>query len=71
MIMHETWRPALMFVLTSILTLNYIILPVVNIITPIVPPTLPTELWTLLTVTSGGYIVGRSGEKIVTTWKEK
>jgi hypothetical protein len=31
---------------------------------------LPRELWNLLQIGVGGYIVGRSGEKMVDKWKE-
>jgi hypothetical protein len=31
---------------------------------------LPDELWTLLTVGVGGYVVGRSGEKVAKTLRK-
>jgi hypothetical protein len=32
---------------------------------------LPDRLWDLMTLGVGGYVVGRTGEKITQRWKEK
>ncbi|MCS7280543.1 MAG: hypothetical protein NZ583_02795 [Desulfobacterota bacterium] len=31
---------------------------------------IPPDMWTLLEIGIGGYVVGRSAEKIVKTWKK-
>ena len=49
-----TWRPALMWICIIVIANNYILAPV----------------WNLLTIGVGGYIAGRSGEKIAQKWKE-
>jgi len=67
-----TWRPLLMMVITAIVACNYLFFPIINLAMPYSVSTLdlPRELWDLLTVGVGGYIVGRSGEKIMNKWKE-
>ena len=58
--MQRSWRPILMFICIIIIAWNYMIVPVAGL----PPMVLPKELWTLLTVGTGGYIALRSGEKI-------
>jgi len=66
-----TWRPILMLTITAIVGWNYLVAPLVELTVtlatgnqiPLSIP-LPEELWTLLTVGVGGYVLGRSGEKI-------
>lgn len=72
-----TWRPILMLVITAIVGWNYLFAPLIELIVQLttnnqIPLTieLPEELWTLLTVGVGGYIVGRSGEKVASKLKK-
>ena len=66
----STWRPLLMMVIVAIVAVNYLIFPVLNLfIEQELMIDLPVELWNLLQIGVGGYIVGRSGEKMVDTWK--
>ena len=63
--LQRNWRPTLMISIVAIVVNNYLLLPyAVAFGLPIVPLELPPELFTLMTVGVGGYIVGRSGEKI-------
>lgn len=65
------WRPLLMLSLVAIIVNNYILAPYLKAIfdwAVVLNP--PEQLWTLLTIGVGGYVVGRSGEKMVKTWKE-
>lgn len=61
-----TWRPITMLTLVFIVANNFIIAPYagalfgVNLMLPI-----PDQMWTLITLGVGGYIGGRSLEKIV------
>ena len=67
----SSWRPILMFNITLIVSVNYLIFPLIEVATGsklMIP--LPDELWTLLTVGVGGYVVGRSGEKVANTLKK-
>jgi hypothetical protein len=63
-----SWRPLLMYVLIFILVWNYILGPVIKIFTgSIITFELPGDVWTLLQIGLGGYVVGRSGESIART----
>lgn len=65
---QRNWRPAFSWTVVLIIANNYLVAPYVN--TFFGPDTLPVlmlpdELFTLFTIAFGGYIVGRSGEKIL------
>jgi hypothetical protein len=67
----SSWRPILMMNITLIVSVNYLIFPLIEVVSGnkmMIP--LPDELWTLLTVGVGGYVVGRSGEKVAKTLKK-
>ena len=60
-----SWRPMLMYVLIFILVWNYIVGPIVKVFTgSVITFELPSDVWTLLNIGLGGYVVGRSGESI-------
>ena len=68
--MASNWRPVLMLTFTAIVATNWLILPVVSWFGPhLVPLVLPPDMWDLLKIGVGGYIVGRSGEKITNIMK--
>lgn len=70
----SNWRPLLMMVMVCIIAMNYLLIPTAAIFYPplnAVEYELPQELWTLLQIGVGGYIVGRSGEKMITQWTGK
>ncbi len=68
--MASNWRPVLMLTFTAIVAVNWLILPVVSWFGPhLVPLVLPPDMWDLLKIGVGGYIVGRSGEKITKSLK--
>lgn len=70
--MQRNWRPTLMFVIIAILFNNFILYPYMALFTDkVVMLDFPEELWTLMTVGVGGYIAGRSGEKILTNMMQK
>lgn len=69
---QRNWRPALMWIIILIIANNYLIAPLVNQIATIFGSTailplldLPDKLFNLMTIGLGGYVVGRSAEKIV------
>lgn len=67
----SSWRPLLMMVSVLIIAINFLVIPVVAMAYPPVTANMvdfPNELWTLLQIGVGGYIVGRSGEKIIKNW---
>lgn len=66
------WRPTLMYVLIFILVWNYILGPVIKLILgTIITFELPGDVWTLLQIGLGGYVVGRSAESIARTVANK
>jgi hypothetical protein len=64
--MQRNWRPILMLTIVAIIVNNYILFPYAGAIFPDVIKVLdlPSELWTLMTIGVGGYIGGRTVEKI-------
>jgi len=70
--LQRNWRPILMISITAILVNNYILFPYISMFTDKVTMLeFPGGLWTLLTTGVGGYIIGRSGEKIAKNLKGK
>lgn len=58
--LQRNWRPILMLTFTFIIAWNYILSPIFSV--EAVP--IPTDMWELLKIGIGGYIMGRSAEKI-------
>lgn len=56
----RNWRPILMLVFTYIVAHNFVIAPLFHLSAVPIPP----DMWELLRLGIGGYIVGRSAEKI-------
>jgi hypothetical protein len=70
--LQRNWRPLLMLIFMVIITNNYIFFPYASLFTDKVTVLeLPDFMWQILKIGVGGYIVGRSGEKIVNMWKGK
>jgi len=68
----SSWRPLLMYVLIFILVWNYILGPIIKIVIgSVITFELPGDVWTLLQIGLGGYVVGRSGESIARTLANK
>ena len=68
----SSWRPLLMYVLIFILVWNYILGPVVKIFTgAVISFELPGDVWGLLQIGLGGYVVGRSAESVARTMANK
>lgn len=64
--LQRNWRPLLMLVAILIIANNYLIAPyswAFGFALPILE--LPDRLWGLLTIGVGGYVAGRSAEKIM------
>ena len=68
----SSWRPLLMYVLIFILVWNYILGPVIKIFTgAVISFELPGDVWGLLQIGLGGYVVGRSAESVARTIANK
>lgn len=64
------WRPILMLSFTAIIVVNYLVVPIAGWFgLRVAPLVLPPDLWTLLKIGVGGYVLGRSGEKIATSMR--
>lgn len=69
---QRNWRPVLMMVIIVIVANNYVLFPYLSLFTDKVAMLdLPEELFTLLSVGVGGYVVGRSGEKIAQSLRQR
>lgn len=71
----SNWRPCLMFLFMILIANQFIFLPLINLIlsffgTHMDIPALPEHAWSLLEIGVGGYVVGRSGERIMKTHAE-
>lgn len=63
--LQRNWRPLLMLVVIVIVANNYILYPYLSIFTERVRVLdLPDKLWTLMEIGVGGYILGRTAEKL-------
>lgn len=64
--MQRNWRPMLMLTFTAILANNYILVPYVGALTHGAVKLLefPAGFWGLLTIGVGGYLAGRTFEKV-------
>lgn len=70
--LQRSWRPMLMTLFGFIIFNNYVLAPYVALFAGLnVEVPLPPEMWDLLKIGLGGYVVGRSVEKGVKVWKDK
>ena len=66
----SAWRPITMLVFVFIIANNYIIAPYLLAFGYTVPTLdIPPDMWSLLQLGIGGYIMGRSAEKAVQVYK--
>lgn len=64
------WRPILMLAITAILVNNYLVAPYLSALFGFgLTLELPEPLWVLLTTGVGGYVMGRSAEKVARNWR--
>lgn len=65
------WRPTLMYVAIAIIANNYLLAPYLEaMFNWSVMLDLPERLWDVLTIGIGGYVAGRSGEKMLGKYAE-
>ena len=63
--LQRNWRPITMMTFVFIVAWNFILAPLFR--QPFL--VIPEQMWNLLQLGIGGYIIGRSGEKGIKTWK--
>ena len=69
--LQRNWRPLTMTTVVYIIAHNYIFAPILKMFVPqMVTLAIPPDMWDLLKLGIGGYIVGRSAEKIVKEYKQ-
>ena len=63
--LQRSWRPLTMLSFVSVVLSNYVIVPYAAAFGKVVPTlVIPGGMWALLTTGLGGYVVGRSVEKV-------
>jgi len=68
----SAWRPLTMLTFTAIVANNYIIYPYLSLFFADAPVlVIPPDMWDLLKIGLGGYVVGRSVEKSVAAYSGK
>lgn len=69
--LQRNWRPMIMVMFGFIIFNNFILYPYASLFTEkAVLLDTPKDLWDLIKIGLGGYVVGRSGEKIATVLKK-
>lgn len=69
--MQRNWRPILMLTIVAVIANNYLLYPYLSLFWDDAPKIkLPDKLFSLLSIGLGGYVIGRSGEKMMKTWKQ-
>jgi len=69
--LQQNWRPCLMLTIVAIVANNYLLFPYLQLFgVPSLVLELPEKLWNLMTLGVGGYIAGRTGEKMIEAWKK-
>ena len=63
--LQRNWRPLLMVLFGAIVANNYVLVPIFGTPSADIPP----DMWDLLKLGVGGYVLGRSAEKGVKAWK--
>lgn len=72
----KNWRPHLMYLIMGLLVFNGVAVPLTEAFTEVDLPILeawtaiPEQMWSLLQIGLGGYVVGRSAEKVAKEWKK-
>lgn len=69
--LQRNWRPITMMSFVVIVVNNYIAVPWLQTLgAPAVSLDIPPDMWSLLQIGIGGYIVSRGAEKGIKTWKD-
>lgn len=64
--LQRNWRPMLMCLFGYIVAHNYVLSPLFDVASV----AMPEDLWDLLKLGVGGYVVGRTVEKSAKNWKQ-
>ena len=70
--LQRNWRPILMLMFAYMIFHNFVLVPVIQAFYPTFPTVaVPDNVWNILALGVGGYILGRSGEKMIALWRNK
>jgi len=70
--LQRNWRPITMLVFVFIIANNYILFPYISLFGGTAATlNIPPDMWDLLKLGLGGYVVGRSVEKSIKVYKDK
>ena len=70
--LQRNWRPGLMVLFGFIIFNNFVLAPYAASLLGLTLPILdiPENMWTLIQIAMGGYVVSRGIEKTVSRWKQ-
>lgn len=69
-VLTATWRPITMLTFVAIIANNYILYPYISLFWADAPLLeIPNQMWALLNIGIGGYVVSRGAEKVAKTLK--
>lgn len=68
--LQRNWRPALMILFGVIIAHSVMIAPILDHFWGIPRPELTPDFWDVLKLSIGGYVIGRTGEKVLPTVSE-
>ena len=66
--LQRNWRPFMMWMLMGLIVWDLVLGPVAAAAGIPLKIDVPDNVWTLLGIGMGGYVIGRSGEKMVQHW---
>jgi hypothetical protein len=62
----QNWRPLMMLMFGFVIFNNYILFPYASLLgIDVVPIDLPVNVWDIIQLGIGGYVIGRSAEKVI------
>ena len=68
--LQRNWRPLIMLMFGGIILNNYILYPYLSLFTDkTVSLPIPEDMWELIKIGLGGYVLARSAEKGIKAWK--
>ena len=63
--LQRNWRPVLMLVFGAIIAYNVMLAPILFNLYGIPKPELTSDFWDVLKLSIGGYVIGRTSEKVL------
>lgn len=68
--LQRNWRPLLMLAFGYMIVHNYVLVPIFQAFYSNFPSVvMPDSVWNILALGVGGYVLGRTGEKMIAIWR--